>query len=181
MRRISYHLACVLLSFSLLSCDIRAEIDHTEDQAQAPQSPQSAAASDLVQVTRVVDGDTFWVENGIEKDRRVRLLGIDAPESRKSFKKEVQYFGKEASDYLKQLIGGKKVRLVYDVNPKDRYGRTLAYVYLEDGTFVNAELVSKGYAVVMTIAPNVRYAEDFVKLQAEARKEGLGLWGKGLD
>jgi micrococcal nuclease len=181
MRRISYHLACALLSFSLLSCDIRVEVERHDDEAPASLLPQAASATGLVQVTRVVDGDTFWVENGTEKDLRVRLLGIDAPESRKSFKKEVQYFGKEASDYLKQLIGGKKVRLVYDVNPKDRYGRTLAYVYLEDGTFVNAELVSKGYAVVMTIAPNVRYAEDFVKLQEEARKEGLGLWAKGLE
>jgi micrococcal nuclease len=68
------------------------------------------------------------------------------------------------------------VRLEYDVSRYDQYGRTLAYVYLKDGTFVNADLVKKGYATVMTIPPNVKYADTFLKLSKKARNQGKGLW-----
>ena len=132
----------------------------------------------FLRVTTIVDGDTFWVDNGTAKGLKVRLIGIDAPETRKSFKKEIGYFGEEAKSYLTQLIKGKRVRLVSDVNALDRFGRTLSYVYLEDGTFVNAELIKNGYAVLMTIPPNVKFADYFSKLQREARNKGRGLWGK---
>lgn len=127
-------------------------------------------------VTKIVDGDTFWVDNGTEKGLKIRLIGIDAPETRRTGKKEVGYYGKEATAYLTQLIAGKSVKLEYDVTKKDRYKRTLAYVYLQDGTFINAALVKNGYAVVMTVPPNVKYAEEFVKLQQEARENNRGLW-----
>lgn len=81
---------------------------------------------------------------------------------------------------MKQLLQGKRVRLVSDVDSLDQFGRTLAYVYLEDGTFVNAELIKGGYAVLMTIPPNVRFAEDFIALQREARRKNRGLWGKEI-
>jgi len=128
-------------------------------------------------VKKVVDGDTFWIDDGSQKGLKIRLIGVDAPESRNSGTKEMTYFGREASGYLTSLIAGKKVRLEYDVGHFDRYGRTLAYVFLEDGTFVNATLVKNGYATVMTVPPNVKYADTFLKLERKARNHKKGLWG----
>lgn len=127
-------------------------------------------------VQKVVDGDTFWVNDGTLKGMKVRLIGVDAPESRKSFKKEIGYFGLEAKNYLKTLLNGQKVRLEYDLQKKDKFGRTLAYVFLHDDTFINAYLVKNGYAMVMTVPPNVKYAEYFLRLQKEARENERGLW-----
>ena len=127
----------------------------------------------------MVDGDTFWVEDGSPKGLKVRMIGIDAPETRKSQNKEVGYYGAEAKAYLERRLRGQKVCLEYDVDRRDRYGRELTYVYLPDGTFVNAELIRGGYAVLLTIAPNVRHAEEFARLQAEARVERRGVWGEG--
>lgn len=127
-------------------------------------------------VTKVVDGDTFWIDDGTSKGLKIRLIGVDAPESRKTFKKEVGYYGKEAKEYLEMLLHNKRIRLEFDVDPIDQYGRTLAYVYLEDGTFVNADLVKNGYAMTMTVPPNVKYSDEFVKLQQEARENSRGLW-----
>jgi micrococcal nuclease len=134
--------------------------------------------SKLYSIKKIVDGDTFWIDNRTAKGLKVRLIGVNAPESRKTNRKDVEYYGKEAKTYLTKLLSNKRVRLVYDVAPKDRYGRALAYVYLEDGTFLNAHLVKNGYASVMTIPPNVKYADYFVKLQREARLNNRGLWGR---
>lgn len=128
-------------------------------------------------VKKISDGDTFWIYNGTEKGEKIRLIGIDAPESKNVFKKKQGYYGKEAKEYLTNLLKGERVKLEYDVDRTDQYGRTLAYVFLQDGTFVNAELVKNGYAMVMTVPPNVKYAEEFVKLQREARENNRGLWG----
>ncbi|MCD8540481.1 MAG: thermonuclease family protein, partial [Leadbetterella sp.] len=97
---------------------------------------QPTTDSSYFKVKKVVDGDTFWLYDGSEKGLKVRLIGVDAPESRKTGNKDVGYYGKEAKTYLTNLLSGKNVRLEYDVTKTDRYGRTLAYVYLEDGTFV---------------------------------------------
>lgn len=135
-------------------------------------------------ISRVIDGDTMVLSDG----RRVRLIGVDTPEvyysekllkdSKKTGKdvKTIQAMGRQASAFTKDLCRGKKVRLEYDVDLKDRYNRTLAYVYLEDGTFVNARIIQEGFAQVMTVVPNVKYAELFLKLQKEAREAGRGLW-----
>jgi len=128
-------------------------------------------------VTRVVDGDTFWADDGTSNGLKVRLIGLDAPEIHTTRRKEAGYFGPESRDYLKQLLTGKKVRLEYDVEKYDQYHRKLAYVFLEDGTFVNAELIRGGYAVVLTIPPNVKYADEFLRLQRKARRQDKGLWG----
>ncbi len=90
--------------------------------------------------------------------------------------KGVERAGKEASEANRKLVDGKTVRLEFDVQEQDRYGRLLAYVYLEEGTFVNAWLVEHGYAVVRTIPPNVKHQELFLMLQREAREERRGLW-----
>ena len=103
---------------------------------------------------------------------------MDAPESRNTGLGKIGYYGQQSKEFLTKLLENKKVRLEYDVRGKDQYNRTLAYVYLSDGTFVNAELVKKGHAMVMTIPPNVKYAEKFVKLQRRARKNNRGLWNE---
>ncbi|MCS4433461.1 thermonuclease family protein [Aquiflexum gelatinilyticum] len=127
-------------------------------------------------VSKIIDGDTFWIINANGQEEKIRLIGVDAPESRKSGKKEIGYYGKESKAYLTQILTGNKVRLEYDVSKYDRYKRTLAYVYLENGTFLNAFLIKNGYASVMTVPPNVKYADLFVKLQKEARDKKKGLW-----
>ena len=132
-------------------------------------------------VISVVDGDTFWFDDGTPKGIKIRLIGVDAPESRNAFKKVIGYYGKESKVYLTNLLKGKRVKLEYDVKLLDQYKRTLAYVYLKDGTFVNAELVKNGYAMVMTVPPNVKYAEEFVLLQQEARENNRGLWNQASE
>jgi micrococcal nuclease len=127
-------------------------------------------------VKSVVDGDTFWADDGSPKGLKIRLIGVDAPESRVSGQKQIGYYGQQSKDFLTKMIGGKKIRLEYDVDRTDRYDRTLAYVYLPDGTFVNAELVKRGYAMVMTVPPNVKYAEKFVRWERMARNASRGLW-----
>ncbi|HEX8121912.1 MAG TPA: thermonuclease family protein [Solirubrobacteraceae bacterium] len=120
-------------------------------------------------VTRVVDGDTIVVG-----DERVRLIGVDTPESVKPGT-PVECFAREASAFVKKLLTGRNVRLELDVEKRDRYGRLLAYVYRDD-LFVNAELVRRGYASVATFPPNVRHVDEFVRLQREARGASRGLW-----
>ncbi|MFA7115862.1 MAG: thermonuclease family protein [Bacteroidales bacterium] len=134
-------------------------------------------SSKYLVVKRVVDGDTFWVDDGSEKGLKVRLIGVNTPETVDP-RKPVEYYGKEASNYVKGLLNGKKVKLRYDVNRYDRYGRILAYVYLKDGTFLNADLIKKGFAQVMTFPPNVKFSKKFVELQREARDAKAGLWGR---
>jgi micrococcal nuclease len=138
----------------------------------APTAPTNQAGRD-VSVERVVDGDTIVVSDG----ERVRLIGIDTPETVDP-RKPVQCFGREASDRTKELLpAGTAMRLVSDVEPTDRYGRTLAYVYrADDGLFVNAALVADGYALTATYPPNVAHAEELAALASQAREEGRGLW-----
>jgi len=120
--------------------------------------------------TRVVDGDTIILDG----QERVRLIGVDTPET-KDPRKPVQYFGKEASEFTKRMVEGKKVRLEYDWQRKDKYGRTLAYVYLEDGTFLNAEIIKQGYGHAYTAFP-FKYLEEFRQYEREARENQRGLW-----
>jgi micrococcal nuclease len=126
-------------------------------------------------VVRVVDGDTIRVRlDG--RTERVRYIGVDTPESVKPGT-PVQCFAKRAAAANAALVGGRSVRLVGDVEQRDRYGRLLAYVYREpDGAFVNAELVRDGYARTLTIAPNVAHARQFAELARAARRSGRGLW-----
>jgi micrococcal nuclease len=136
-----------------------------------------AGRSDRVTVERVVDGDTVIVDLG-GRDERVRLIGIDTPETVDP-RKPVQCFGKEASNRTKALLPkGTEVRLERDVEARDRFGRLLAYVFRAgDGTFVNLALAEEGYALPLTIPPNVAYADRFAAGAADARREGRGLWG----
>jgi micrococcal nuclease len=133
--------------------------------------------SDAARVVRVVDGDTVVVRTG-GHEQRVRYIGVDTPESVKPGT-PVQCFAKAASAANKRLVEGQEVRLVGDAEARDRYGRTLAYVYrASDGLFVNAELVRRGYAKPLTIPPNVAHAVELRRLAATARREGRGLWSR---
>jgi micrococcal nuclease len=133
------------------------------------------SASESV-VKRVVDGDTIIVHVG-GRDERVRLIGIDTPETVDP-RKPVQCFGKEASEHTKALLpAGTVVRLERDVETRDRYDRLLAYVYrASDGMFVNLELARDGYAQLLTIPPNVTYVDQFRRAVSDARQARRGLW-----
>lgn len=119
--------------------------------------------------TRVIDGDTIEVLVG----ERVRYIGIDTPELRPS-----EAGAEAATAANRRLVEGRVVRLEMDVQPRDRYGRLLAYVWVGD-LLVNEELVRLGYAQVSTYPPNVRYQERLLAAEREARAAGRGLWGAG--
>ena len=123
--------------------------------------------------TRAVDGDTIIVNIAGVKER-VRLIGVDTPET-KHPRKPVQRFGKEAYNFTWRMAEGKKVRLEFDQNQRDRYKRLLAYVYLEDGTFLNAEIVKQGYGHAYTKFP-FKYMNEFRNYEREARLRKRGLW-----
>jgi len=126
----------------------------------------------------VSDGDTIRVRLDSGREERVRYIGVDTPESVKPGT-PVECFAERAHRFNERLVGGERVRLVRDVEERDRYGRLLAYVYrARDGLFVNAELVRRGYATVATFPPNVAHETDFRRLAERARLSGRGLWSK---
>ncbi len=125
----------------------------------------------------VVDGDTIVVDlNGT--DTYIRLIGIDTPESVSYNVSENTEEGKIAAEYTKKLLRKKKVYLEYDKNTQDKYGRTLAYVFMEDKTtMANREILRAGMAKVYSFKPNVKYEREFIKIQNEAKINQTGLWG----
>lgn len=125
-------------------------------------------------VVRAVDGDTVEVELGGRREK-LRLIGVNTPESVDP-RREVQAYGKEAARFTASVLMGRSVYLERDVEERDRYGRLLGYLYLEDGTFFNALLVRAGFAQTMTISPNVRHAGLLRDLMRKARAEERGLW-----
>jgi micrococcal nuclease len=124
-------------------------------------------------VTRIVDGDTIHVRVGGHLEK-VRYIGVNTPEVHHPRKGE-EPGGRAAAAVNRDLVDGRRVRLELDTQSRDRYGRLLAYVWVDD-TMINAELVRRGFAQVMTIPPNVRHQSLFLKLQREAREAGRGLW-----
>ena len=125
---------------------------------------------DTFLVTRVIDGDTIEIEGG----KKVRYIGIDTPETVDP-RKPIQCFGVEASNKNKELVEGKRVRLEKDVSETDKYERLLRYVYVGE-LFVNDYLARQGYAYAYTYPPDVKYSEQFVQAQKEARENNRGLW-----
>jgi micrococcal nuclease len=139
------------------------------------ETPRRPGASLEGRVTKVVDGDTIHVALS-GRDERVRYIGMDTPETHKPGT-PVQCYGRAASAFNARLLAGRRVRLRTDVEARDRYGRLLAYVYRQpDGLFVNAELVRRGYAQILTIPPNVSHAGELLRLQRAARSARRGLW-----
>jgi len=174
--------AVVLLSAGMYLLSQGGKFDlGTADSKKDLSAPGTYTA---ILVDRVIDGDTLKLANG----ERVRLIGIDTPEVHESVKlyrdsrksgqdiKTIQALGRRSMKFTKELVEGKPVRLEFDVEKRDKYKRLLAYVYLPDNTFVNAEIIKQGYASVMTYPPNVKHADEFLKLYRQARDNKLGLW-----
>ena len=136
-------------------------------------SSSTGFADDLVSVKWVDDGDTILLSDG----RRVRYIGINAPEVAHPEKgRAAEPFGEAASKQNRLMVKGQRVRLDFDREKKDHYGRYLAYVYLEDGTFVNLKMVENGYAYTLYKKPNLRHHRTFLKAQRLAMKKGMGMW-----
>lgn len=173
---------------------VKPEPQPAEQPGPADPAPPGELSLITATVTRVVDGDTIHVSiNG--KDETVRFIGVDTPETVHPARGEEPY-GREASEFTKAQLAGKDVFLETDIQQRDKYGRLLAYVWLkapreftEEGDAVlpsdneiranmfNARLLLEGYAQVMTIPPNVKYADHFAAYQREARENNRGLWG----
>lgn len=154
---------------------------------EMPPPPETLTAA---LVTRVVDGDTLWVvlHRGAE---RVRLLGIDTPEvfdgerldrdarDRGRTREEIRALGRLSTEYTRRYLDGVDVGLEFDVQERDRFGRLLAYVWLpEISALFNLQIVRDGYAQVLTVPPNVKYADLLLACQREARQHNRGLWGR---
>ena len=148
----------------------------------------SKDAKDVAVVDKITDGDTFSVFFN-ERKEKIRLIGIDTPESRRNKRSERQSdeenldqetivaMGKKAKEFMASLVkNGDKVRLEFDVQERDKYGRFLCYVYLEDGRMLNEVIIREGYAYPLTIAPNVKYEENFREAFRYARENSRGLW-----
>jgi micrococcal nuclease len=131
-------------------------------------------AAGAAEVVRAIDGDTLEVEIGGER-QDLRLIGIDTPETVKPGT-PVQCFGPRASSFTHRLLDGRRVRYRIGVEPRDVYGRLLAYVVL-DGRSVEAMLLRRGLARTLTIPPNDRLAPLFGGLERRAARSGRGLWG----
>lgn len=126
-------------------------------------------------VTAVVDGDTAHMRVDGMGDEDVRFIGVDTPETVDP-NEPVGCYGHEASDFTHRLLEGERVTLAFGAERRDRYGRLLAYIHLGD-TFVNAELVRRGFARTLEIEPNTDHASLFARLQQQAANAGRGLWG----
>ncbi|SHI74505.1 Endonuclease YncB, thermonuclease family [Geosporobacter subterraneus DSM 17957] len=135
---------------------------------------KSGAAATTYKVLRVVDGDTLEIEYNGAKEK-VRLIGVDTPESVHPDAAKNNEFGEIASIFTKGLLEGKEIELEFDVQERDKYGRLLAYVWI-NGKMYNKTLLEEGYAKVATFPPNVKYVEDFKALQTVARDGNKGLW-----
>lgn len=149
-------------------------------ESRPVQAQQSAPASfpqyTYYSITDVVDGDTVKVNiNGTVTT--LRLIGMDTPETVDP-RKPVQCFGREASNKAKELLSGKKVRLEMDQSQGtlDKYGRTLAYVYREDGLFYNKYMIEQGYAHEYTYNTPYKYQAEFKAAQKTAQTNQVGLW-----
>ncbi len=126
-------------------------------------------ADDNYLVVRVLDGDTIELANG----EKLRYIGIDTPE------KSDPYY-EEAKEFNRKLVEGRRIRIEFDVQKRDKYDRLLGYVYVSD-TFVNAELLKEGLAVLYTYPPNVKYVDYFTEVQKEARQHKRGFWSQIKD
>lgn len=150
------------------------------NQQQHPDPTPSNQLNSLYKVVNVVDGDTIDVElNGIKQ--RVRLLGIDTPESVDP-RKPIECFGKEASSKTAEIVLNKSVKLESDEtqSDKDKYKRLLRYVFLEDGTFVNELLIKEGYAHEYTYDAPYKYQAEFKLAQTQAQTNKKGLWADAV-
>jgi len=164
----------ILLAALLVSSNGTAQID-PQIGTPEPSKESFPSSAEKRLVIRAVDGDTIVVT----PNEKVRLIGVDTPETVHPAQ-TVQCFGKQAKQFTRDAVEGKSVRLVLDQNNakrrhKDRYGRTLAYAYLDDGRMLNRELIRQGYAHAYTRFP-FSHSVEFKELERVARTEAVGLW-----
>ena len=181
---ISINVLCLLGFILFPFCEVKSTL--YEDliknfQYSFTDIEQNASCLTIIQqnkywVYKVVDGDTFWMKDAQGNEIKVRLIGIDAPETQNRGRRRKGYYAEESKQYLQKLIGEKSILVTFDVQKYDRYNRILAYVWTLDGVFVNANLVENGYAVVATFPPNVKYAEKLYLLQKKAQNKRIGIW-----
>ncbi len=167
----------MLAGFSILlviAFVFESQLQGVYDFGLPEESPNTVGT--YYKVTKVTDGDTIHVQIG-ETDEVIRLIGINTPETVDP-RRPVQCFGKEASNRMKEIVGGKIVRLEYDDSQslRDAYDRLLAYVYLEDGQMVNRKMVAEGYAYEYTYLRPYKYQKEFRELQRLADTSERGLW-----
>jgi micrococcal nuclease len=169
----------ILFLIGLLATPVLGTGSTTDQETRLVSSEQSRESRNEIPekrlVIRVIDGDTIVVS----PNEKVRLIGVDAPETVDP-KRTAQCFGRDAKEFTRSLVEHQAIRLVLDDsnaarNHKDRYGRTLAYVYFDDGMMLNAELIRRGYAHAYTRFP-FRYAVEFRQLERIARSQAVGLW-----
>lgn len=171
--------ATALLALTLISINFNDSDDRSIQTAGSvaetpPAINLDQQSENAYLVVKVVDGDTIIVDiDGAEE--RVRLIGVDTPESVHPDADRNVPYGAIASDFTKEQLQGKRVTLEYDVQGRDRYGRILAYVYL-DGKMFNKTLLEEGHAKVATYPPNVKYVDDFTAIQEQAIENKKGVW-----
>jgi micrococcal nuclease len=166
-------LVCALSACSAPSTTITRT--KTVTAQPTPRSPDVPASRRTALVTRVVDGDTAHVRyHG--RDVTIRFLGVDTPET-VAPGQPIECYGPEASAFTTKKLSGASVRLEFDVDRIDPYGRTLAYLWSRDGSMFNETLVRDGYATVATYPPDTKYMQRFETAQRDARAADRGLWG----
>lgn len=146
-------------------------VEEATESTQKTEQEAVLTASNSAVVSRVIDGDTVELSTG----QIVRYIGIDSPETKKP-NNPVECFGQEATQKNRELVKGREVTLIQDVNNTDRYGRLLRYVYV-DGVMINEQLVQEGYAVASSYPPDVKYQDLLHEAEEFARENKLGLWG----
>lgn len=169
----------LLVLFNLSCVDLRyKEIEKKSESTSIDSNKVVCGLEEgkLYSIKKEVDGDTFWIDDGCD-GVKIRLIGIDAPESKNVFSKvKKEPFGLEACAYMSSLLKNQRVRIEFDIDTFDQYGRTLVYAFSENDIFLNKAIVDEGLAVVMTIPPNVRYSSILFQSQVEARKMRKNIW-----
>jgi len=140
--------------------------------------PRPVSVSQGLIVEQVIDGDTLEVKIA-GKSERVRLIGVDTPEIAHSPEEENECFGPEATQYLQEILGQEPIYLIRDpsTSERDKYQRLLRYVFLEDGTLVNAKLIEEGYGFLYIYQP-FQFMKQFDYFEKEARRQKKGLWSE---
>lgn len=185
MHSVGKILTLLVIVFGLLFGGISSLSQDDAKPRQPPAKPEKpagavqSAQAGRYTVVGVADGDTIKVDHGGTIET-VRLIGINTPESVDP-RRAVQCFGVEASNHTKQLLSGKTVLLESDDSQgnRDKYGRLLRYVLLEDGSNFNRQLVAEGFAYEYTYDGPYKYQQEFKQAQAEASAAGKGLWAAG--
>jgi micrococcal nuclease len=157
-------IALILLLISL-ACSYGGDVSPDPTPLPPPSGgPVQPIDLETATVAQIVDGDTIELADG----RRVRYIGINTPERN-------QPYYKDATEANRQLVGGKDIQLEFDAETFDKYGRTLAYIWVE-GVMANIEIVNRGFANAFTVPPNVKYEEEFRQAERAAREAERGLW-----